>query len=844
VAADAASRITSLVDTTPLYENVMDRYDAAFDDGLFDRERARMLPNPRFGLLWSRAILMFITVSVLLGWGPVVAAQSAPSLRNFATISPDATGRTLQDSMIWTDPERSDSGVAVAFRKTFELTETPRVTALSIFADARYVLWINGDYVDRGPSRFQPNGPQYDIVNVASHLRAGRNVVVVLVIGNLSGGKIMRHRPGVTVLLEADGREILRTDTSWKWSDKTRFRSITASWANLTDKLVDARVEDGEWTSVDYQDAAWKPVAKISGESWGPLTRTLIPPLRETPVPFTFKNNAHLPITLKAGDKLDFDTGRIVQAYPVVELDADADSELSIEPYGVNYTARAGHQRHFTIDTQGISHGTISVKSGRATITDFTLIERLYPYERVGSFTSNDDFLNRLWAMCARSCEVLSEDSYVDCADRERVEWMDNTPPGFDVTRTAMAGPGFDGKRVFADPRLLGALIRREALTLQPDGWIKAHTCSDRYDIHAKMEDRTCDWIEGERIYCDATGDTTILRQTWPAIVAQMNYFLDRRTPRGLVSARDWVVWGNPTGYVIGEATTLNVFVQRALVDAAYLARLAGDQQSATRFGDAANDLAKAINTVLWDESTGSYRAGYFDESEIAATQATRRRLTLPLTDHLAPSTLHADVFALDRGVVPPERRSRVAAAMLAQQAAYTDPAIMVYYYSIKQMYALDRPDLDEQVLDLFRAKWAAMVDSPLQCSWEAFSGGSKAHIYGMYPSCFLSSYVLGVRRDAPVAANVLVIEPHLGKLTSAQGVVVTEFGPVSISWKREGTTLNFSFEVPAGVNATLRLPRERGKQTVNLDGHTVPILPTTERSPITVAAGKHQGSL
>ena len=33
--------------------------------------------------------------------------------------------------------------------------------------------------------------------------------------------------------------------------------------------------------------------------------------------------------------------------------------------------------------------------------------------------------LNKLWAMCARSGQVLSEDSYVDCADRERTEWMD-----------------------------------------------------------------------------------------------------------------------------------------------------------------------------------------------------------------------------------------------------------------------------------------------------------------------------------------------------------------------------------------------------------------------------------
>ena len=93
------------------------------------------------------------------------------------------------------------------------------------------------------------------------------------------------------------------------------------------------------------------------------------------------------------------------------------------------------------------------------------------------------------------------------------------------------------------------SLVRRTALTLQPDGWVKAHTCSDRYDIHAKMEDRACEWVTGIRRYYEATGDTAIIREIWPAVVAQMDYFLDRRTPRGLVRARDWVVWGNPLGY-------------------------------------------------------------------------------------------------------------------------------------------------------------------------------------------------------------------------------------------------------------------------------------------------------
>jgi len=786
----------------------------------------------------------FATVIIaIFGWVSVGGGQNVRALRMFSSIAADVGGLNLQASLIWTDPPLNGSGVAVAFRKTFDLSERPKLAALSIFADARYVLWINGTYVDRGPSRFQPNGPQYDVINVASHLRSGSNAIVVLVVGNLSGGKVMRHAPGLAAVLEADGHEILRTDPSWKWSNDTRFRTITASWADLTDSVVDARVENGDWTANEYDDPSWKPAGKISGEGWGPLTRTLIPPLRETLVPVTFKNNATLPITLTAREKLEFDTGRIVQAYPIVELDADADTELSFEPFGVKYLARAGSQRHFTIDTRGISHGALVVKSGRTTITGFKLIERLYPYERVGSFKSSDEYLNRLWEMCARSCEVLSEDSYVDCADRERVEWMDDTPPGFDITETAMAGPSPDGKPVYSDPRLLAVLIRRVALTLQPDEWVKAHTCSDRYDIHAKMEDRACDWIEGERLYYEATGDTTILRETWPAIVAQMDYFLQRRTSRGLVRARDWVVWGNPTSYIIGEGTTLNVFVQRALVDAAYLGRLIGDEQAATKFAEAACDLAKSINTVLWDEATGSYLAGYFEDADIAESRATKHELSLPLTDHLAPPTLHANLFALDRGIVPPERRARLAAAMLAQQRDYADAAIMVYYYSIKQMYKLDRPELDEEVLHLFRTKWAAMVASPWQCSWEAFSGGSKAHIYGMYPGYFLSAFVLGVRRDAPAVEKTITIEPHLGDLSSVEGVVATAFGPVAVSWKRQGTVLNFSIEVPTGVNAVLQLPGGLEKETATLDGATVQMPVTTKRSEIKLGAGRHEGS-
>lgn len=143
-------------------------------------------------------------------------------------------------------------------------------------------------------------------------------------------------------------------------------------------------------------------------------------------------------------------------------------------------------------------------------------------------------------------------------------------------------------------------------------------------------------------------------------------------------------------------------------------------------------------------------------------------------------------MFALDRDVVPADRRARVVAAMLRQAPDRADGSIMIFYYLIKQLYALDQPDLDARILNWFRQGWQPMVASPWECSWESLTGGSKAHIYGMYPGYFLSAYLLGVRRDLPAWRHQIIIEPHLAGLTHAEGVVVTGFGPVPVEWKNE----------------------------------------------------------
>ena len=131
---------------------------------------------------------------------------------------------------------------------------------------------------------------------------------------------------------------------------------------------------------------------------------------------------------------------------------------------------------------------------------------------------------------------------------------------------------------------------------------------------------------------------------------------------------------------------------------------------------------------------------------------------------------------------------------------------IMAKHFFFKLLYSLDEPAHDRAVLARLRS-WKNMADSPWQTTWEMTGGGSKAHVYGMVPAHTLSTYVLGVRRDAPVADKRIVIEPHLGDLTHAEGIAVTEFGPVPVSWKFVDGTLDFTFTIPVGVKGAVLLP-------------------------------------
>lgn len=693
------------------------------------------------------------------------------------------------------------------FVKTFSVAVPPKAAPLHIFAYSRYRLYINDQYIARGPSRFELKRPEYDTHDIANVLKPGMNSIRVLVHAEAPSGRIRWHAPGLTVELDLGAGRIIRTDGTWKAEQDASFGPRDAAWSSI-DEAIDARrdplVAPGGLNN--WKNA--RPLPPANGVKLFPRTVAL---LREAVRPW--QSLPAFPLTLSAGQSLTLEADEIVLAYHKLRFEATEGSALEVHYMlpeetnnGVNrYVTRGGEQTYEGGDTFAFKTLTLKVLSGCITLFDVSAVEVLYPFDQLGEFECSDPYLGHLWRICTRSLQILSEDSWIDCADRERVEWMDNTPPAFEVARVSMATRDPDGTMRYADPRLLKAIIRRIGLTQQGDGQLKAHSCSERWDIHAIMEDRSCDWVIALRQYFEATGDKAFVREQWPVLKGVLAWFLSKRTPRGLVEAREWETWDNPLRYQVCEGTGLNAFVYKALTDAAYLGKEVGFTDDAKIHAAAAAALKSAINTHLWDESAGTYYGALFGPASRITKLLFGRVFDGPIVDGHYQPTLQATLFAREFGLVPEDRQSRVTSWMLAHLAEATLP--MSLHFLLGQLAELNRPDLDTWILNSMRERWTPVVASPWQTTWEAFGGGSKLHIYGVLPAYHLSAYTLGVRLDGHVRRQRLRISPHLGDLTFARGNVVTEFGIVPIAWELMNDTLKIDFTLPENVKAKVTLP-------------------------------------
>lgn len=751
----------------------------------------------------------------------------------------------LQSKMIWSGPDNKTPEFTV-FRKTVDLESTEMAT-FHIFADTKYILWINGTEVLRGPCRFDPVAPSFDSKEITSFLKQGKNVVVVMVMSHGSNGKMMDHTPGLAAGLEikefSGKTSTVWTDTSWRWNNKTRFLPPVQNWGFVCDR-IDARLDDGDWSQIEYDDSRWATAVSVDGNQWGKFTPRTIPLLTEKEMGWQPLNRQKLPAELIAGQSYIIRANEMIQGFPKIKFEAEegvvirfemgysGDSTQVGETYGAycSYTAKSGEQEFVPTDSYGFRYLKISVLRGETgapchvRLKKIDLIDRRYPYLETGRFECNDPFLNDLWKRSALTMKVNCEDGYMDCALREKSEWMgDGAVVQYPLSRTIFAIADSAGIPR-SNAGLIVSMLRHIAQSQSDSGMFKAHHPSDRFDIHGYIEDYSCLWVQALRDVYEHTGNTDLVRELWEPLKKQMNWYEDHLTPNGLVYGREFTFIDNPLVYARCEGATLNAFVYKASRDAAFLASVVGDSNARKKFEKLAAGLSENFNKHLWIPSKQTYSSGLSAGKQMMPTS-------------------HAALLALNRGIVPESRKQQVKNYLfshyhdggknVSQNGVIPDHFFdmnlavrgidhpYTAFWLFEEMYKDGR---DSEALEFMHKKWEKMMrDTVIGTLWEAFGGGDLCHNMGAVPAYFLSTKVLGVSEKLPVSSKIIEITPQLGDLKKAEGTVVTEFGPVHVTWEKLEKGLAFSIDIPEKTQAEVVLPfrNSSGKVVVNGNDHS-----------------------
>ncbi|MFL5758401.1 MAG: family 78 glycoside hydrolase catalytic domain [Thermomicrobiales bacterium] len=188
---------------------------------------------------------------------------------------------------IWDAGEASPRNRWQCFRRSFDLpSDGARSAALAITADARYVAWLNGQLVGRGPARSWPSRQMYDTYEVGYLLRPGANILAVLVLHfGVSTFAYIRGRGGLLAQLDIQGK-VIATDASWRtiahpgYDSRAPRISVQQGFA----ERFDARACGGDWREAAFDDSSWPEATELGPVGialWTEVVPRDIPPLTE-----------------------------------------------------------------------------------------------------------------------------------------------------------------------------------------------------------------------------------------------------------------------------------------------------------------------------------------------------------------------------------------------------------------------------------------------------------------------------------------------------------------------------------------------------------------------------------
>jgi alpha-L-rhamnosidase len=212
-----------------------------------------------------------------------------------------------QTPAIWSHGAPPQPHEVSLFRQRFAVPASLANARLEIFADTRYEVYLDGQFMGRGPARFSKWTREYDVYEIP-FLSAGEHVLAVMAQWSPNTRRSESTRPMVQVRLGQPNAYYSQTGSDWRALRSPAWRSDAApvhQWGLIgATELLDLNMLPANWMQPGFDDS-----------SWGRAVLQPVVPARHQPRSIPLLTHVPMTPTLQASGRLALNS-TLIQLQP------------------------------------------------------------------------------------------------------------------------------------------------------------------------------------------------------------------------------------------------------------------------------------------------------------------------------------------------------------------------------------------------------------------------------------------------------------------------------------------------------------------------------------------------